>query len=159
VPGEAQRARATVLPTRSQDLITVYDLLKAVPEAASWTLEGLRRTLESYSACCLTAWKDEAIVGFIAGRRVADEAEILNFAVALPSRRRGVGRALVEALLRVFDKGRVARVFLEVRESNAAAIAFYERLGFRLVGSRADYYQEPREAALVLALDLSRPIR
>jgi len=146
-----------VRPSRSQDLPAIQDVLKAAPEAAAWSPEGLRATLESDPAHCLCAWRKEEIVGFIAGRRVTDEGEILNLAVGMPSRRRGVGRILVETLLSSFVREGVARVFLEVRESNGAAISFYRQLGFRLVGTRRGYYQEPDESALVLALDTGRP--
>jgi ribosomal-protein-alanine N-acetyltransferase len=87
--------------------------------------------------------------GFVLGRLVADEAEVLNLAVCEECRRQGEGRALVEELLRRFAESGVSRVFLEVRESNLGAIDFYERMGFRQSGRREDYYREPQEAALV----------
>ena len=152
---KADHGNAEVRPCRSLDLPTISDILKETPQAAAWTQDGLRATLESYSAYCLTARQRKAIVGFIAGRRVADEAEILNLAVRSPARRLGVGRHLVEALLNVFQREGVIRVFLEVRESNTEAVAFYQRLGFLQVGKRLDYYHEPDESALVLALDVS----
>ena len=148
--------RTEVRRTRNEDLAPIYEILKAAPEAAVWSQESLRATVEGDSHYCLTAWQDEAIVGFIGGRRVVDEGEILNLAVAAPFRRQGVGTTLVEALLNTFGREGVTRVFLEVRESNAGGAAFYSRLGFRRVGTRVNYYQQPDEAALVLAMDVSR---
>jgi ribosomal-protein-alanine N-acetyltransferase len=97
-----------------------------------------------------------AISGIAVGRRVLDEAEILNLAVAQGMRRQGEGRALVERLLNRFAEVQVSRVFLEVRESNAGAIAFYRGLGFQVVGTRRDYYQDPEEAATVMELLLRK---
>jgi ribosomal-protein-alanine acetyltransferase len=87
--------------------------------------------------------------GFIVGRSAADEGEILNLAVSASSRRQGQGHALISQLFQCFRDHSVVRVFLEVRESNSAAIAFYERLGFRLSGRRPSYYRDPVETALL----------
>jgi [ribosomal protein S18]-alanine N-acetyltransferase len=103
-------------------------------------------------------WQGKDIAGFISGRRVLDEGEISNLAVRSEMRRKGVGKTLVEALLEVFSRAEVVQVFLEVRESNAAAIAFYRILGFCQIGKRAGYYRNPAEAALVLALTRSSSV-
>jgi ribosomal-protein-alanine N-acetyltransferase len=88
----------------------------------------------------------------VVGRQVLDEAEILNLAVTEGMRRQGEGRALVERIVNRFAEAKVSRVFLEVRESNAGAIAFYRGLGFQARGVRRDYYQDPKEAATVMEL-------
>ncbi len=83
--------------------------------------------------------------------------EIINIAVESNSRRQGVGRAL---LAHVRERGRslgVQRIFLEVRRSNAAAIALYSALGFILSGVRRAYYPDTGEDGLVYALDLADP--
>ena len=90
-----------------------------------------------------------AVVGYAFCREIAGEAELLNLAVDPARRRSGVGRALLAAALAWAD-GRGAReTFLEVRASNASAIALYESAGFRAVGRRPDYYQRPTEDALL----------
>ena len=71
------------------------------------------------------------------------EAEILNLAVAIQERRRGVGAALIESL----DE---PDVFLEVRQSNVSAQSLYRKLGFRVAGERKDYYDDPVESAFVM---------
>ncbi len=95
--------------------------------------------------------------GFILARRAAGEAEILTIAVARAYRRRGIGRALMDAVLRMLHAERVEALFLEVDEKNTAALALYGRLGFRQVGRRPDYYDNPgspRGNALVMRRDL-----
>ena len=76
--------------------------------------------------------------GFLLGRVIADEAELLTVAVYPDARRKGVGRALVNDFIGACEG--VASVFLEVAADNAAAIALYESLGFDRVGLRKRYY-------------------
>lgn len=96
------------------------------------------------------AEQDGRLIGFILGRSAGDEGEVLNLAVAPDERRRGVAGALLDELLaRLTDNG-VHVVFLEVRESNHGALAFYEKAGFEQVGRRVGYYRLPPEDALVM---------
>jgi ribosomal-protein-alanine N-acetyltransferase len=144
---------AEIRACRSADLAEVHRILRAAPESATWSAEGLASFFELYPGHNLVACSRHEIVGFISGRRVADEGEILNLAVKGIHRRRGMGRALVSALLEALEREGVGRVFLEVRESNAEGIAFYRALGFSQIGRREGYYREAIEAALVLARD------
>lgn len=97
----------------------------------------------------------DAVVGFSVVYLAGDEGDLANLATAESARRCGVGRRLLEHVLAVAC-GRGARViFLEVRESNAAARALYESAGFVDVGRRAKYYARPVEDALILRKELS----
>jgi ribosomal-protein-alanine N-acetyltransferase len=95
--------------------------------------------------------------GFVMSRIAADEAEILSIVVARGSRRGGLAQALLAGhLARLAARG-VARLFLEVEETNAAAVGLYRQFGFAEVGRREGYYPKPdgsRAAALVMRLDL-----
>ncbi len=82
-----------------------------------------------------------APVGFVLARVAADEGEILTLAVARRYRRLGVGRLLMDAVLRHLYHERAEALFLEVDETNEAALALYRRLGFKIVGQRPDYYE------------------
>ncbi|WEX09252.1 ribosomal protein S18-alanine N-acetyltransferase [Chelativorans sp. AA-79] len=95
--------------------------------------------------------------GFVLARRAAGEAEILTLTVSRALRRRGIGRMLMDAILRTLHAERAEALFLEVDESNMPAIALYRRLGFRQVGRRPDYYRDAfahRSSALVMRRDL-----
>lgn len=95
--------------------------------------------------------------GFVLSRLAADEAEVLSIVVARSGRRAGFGRALLAAHLAQLAARGVRRLFLEVEEGNAAAIALYHRFGFATVGRREGYYPRAdgsRAAALVMRLDL-----
>src|SRR5690606_10958992 len=84
--------------------------------------------------------RDAKPVGFVLARVAADEGEILTVAVARSHRRRGIGWLLMDAVLRRLHSDRAQSLFLEVDETNAAAIALYRRLGFHEVGKRPAYY-------------------
>ena len=137
---------------RAEDLAAVGTILQMSPEAANWPVGSLIQTFEQYPSYFLVAGQGEQITGFISGRRILDEGEILNLAVKPSERSAGVGKALVQALLERFGRENVLQVLLEVRESNLSAISFYQGLGFKEAGKRSGYYRNPTEAALVLAL-------
>jgi len=95
-------------------------------------------------------------VGFVLARLAAGEGEILTVAVARAHRRQGLGWRLMDAVLRELHAQRAEALFLEVDETNVAAIALYRRLGFFEVGNRPDYYKSAggRRGALVMRRDL-----
>lgn len=103
--------------------------------------------------------------GFVLARLVAGEAEILTIAVSSAFQRRGIGRDLMEGVLRHLHHERAESLFLEVDESNVAAQALYRRLGFIQVGNRAGYYEtgqgsgQGRSNALVLRKQFPEEIR
>ena len=89
------------------------------------------------------------VLGFVLVRAAADELEILDLAVALAVRRRGIARRLLEAV-RKSHPG-LPRIHLEVRASNVDAIAFYRSEGFVKAGRRKAYYRDPVEDAILLS--------
>lgn len=90
--------------------------------------------------------------GFIAARLMADELHVNNVGVREEERRRGIGNALLRAVLTEGRRSGAKWAFLEVRASNGPAQALYERCGFRVTGRRRKYYSEPTEDALVMSL-------
>ncbi|MGK2935046.1 MAG: ribosomal protein S18-alanine N-acetyltransferase [Gemmatimonadaceae bacterium] len=94
--------------------------------------------------------REEGIVGYAVLIQVAEEAELLNLAVAGNSRRGGIGSSLLRSLLEVAARDGITTVYLEVRESNSAARGLYAAHGFVEVGRRRGYYQRPTEDALIL---------
>jgi ribosomal-protein-alanine N-acetyltransferase len=135
----------------------VQAILAKSPEAAHWSDQAIADALAASPSYHLVSIVGGEIAGFIFGRRIAVEGEILNLAVKPAFRRQGVGQALVNTILERFNRDRVRQVFLEVRESNQAAICFYQGLGFRQIGRREAYYSDPPAAALVLALPIPPP--
>jgi ribosomal-protein-alanine N-acetyltransferase len=137
------------------DIAAVHEIERVV-FTDPWPKDDFRASLRSggEGTDFLVADLDESLAGYVVARAVADEGEILNLAVAPQGRRRGVGRALVEAVLAALARRGVREVFLEVRESNAGARALYAAHGFREVGRRSGYYRRPLEDAIILRAGL-----
>jgi ribosomal-protein-alanine N-acetyltransferase len=95
-----------------------------------------------------------AVIGYAVTWIVVDEAEIANLAVTPSERGAGVGAALLDTAIAAAAARGVRAIFLEVRDSNAAARALYASRGFTQVGRRRRYYRRPVEDALVLRLDV-----
>jgi [ribosomal protein S18]-alanine N-acetyltransferase len=123
------------------------------PWASHWPREAYFAPADS-AMCAWVAEQAGEIAGFALARCAGGEMEILNLAVAQPARRQGVGRALIQAALAEGASRGATRAFLEVRESNAAALAFYASLGFVAGGKRPGYYRDPVEDALLLTVPL-----
>ena len=112
-----------------------------------WPEIAVRSELTNKLSLWLVAMDGETVVGYVGSQTVLQEADMMNIAVADTHRRRGIARMLVEELIRQLD---AYQLTLEVRASNAPAIALYEKLGFTQVGLRKNYYHKPKEDALIL---------
>jgi len=121
-----------------------------------WSRELIERELAHTWSQLLLAEEGPGgpVVGYIVFWLVHDEVHVLNVASALATRRRGVGRALMEAAEEEARR-RGARIStLEVRRSNVPAITLYLAIGYRQVGVRPNYYAEEREDAIVMVKQL-----
>ena len=97
---------------------------------------------------------ESKLAGYLICSRYADVWHLMNVAVAPDFRRRGIASSMVRELLGRLEDD--ARVTLEVRESNAGAIAMYELLGFRAAGTRPGYYPDNGESAVIMWLNPPR---
>jgi [ribosomal protein S18]-alanine N-acetyltransferase len=114
-----------------------------------WSLAMFVLELSKPGGVCLAARRDGVLVGYLICSRYDTVWHVMNVAVDPNVRRVGVATTLLlELLERVGDDS--ARFTLEVRTSNAAAIALYERFGFRAAGMRRRYYQDNGEDALIM---------
>ncbi|MCP4779552.1 MAG: ribosomal protein S18-alanine N-acetyltransferase [Hyphomicrobium sp.] len=143
----------------SSDRVTEIAALHAKLFNPSWDRKSIDELIEHPAAAALVAQMREpkAMAGFIIGQLAADEAEILSIGVAPEWQRRGLARTMIEGLARAATRAEAKRIYLEVAEDNAAAIALYENLGFAEVGRRKDYYHMPGVQpvdAVLLALQL-----
>ena len=107
--------------------------------------------LEKLERLCFSRpWSRKMVVGYAGLLVVADEGYITNVAVFPEYRRRGVAAQLLSVFENFARGNRLAFLTLEVRPSNTAAIALYESFGFRQAGRRKNYYDLPKEDALIL---------
>lgn len=112
----------------------------------------------SHGYICRVAEACDEIRGYAILMPVLQEAELLNIGVAAAQQRKGLGRAMLLEMLEVACGKNMLRVFLEVRSSNAAAIALYRSAGFNEIGVRHGYYQNANgsEDAITMACDLTQ---
>lgn len=142
-------------PDRSDEIAALHGRLFD----PAWDAASVTASIEHpASASFIAQVRDPRVLaGFVIGRIAGDEAEIISIGVAPEWQRRGIGRHMVEGLVRAARRAEVKRLFLEVAADNAAAKALYESLGFTPAGDRKAYYQRPEGKpvdALILALDL-----
>ena len=139
---------------REDDLDAVLAIEQAV-YTHPWTRGNFTDSLRSGYAC--RTWRaDAALVGYFVLMAAAGEAHLLNLSIAAAWQRRGHGTALLGEALRIGRDMGARNIFLEVRPSNLAGKALYERFGFRKIALRRGYYpaQGGREDALVLSCAL-----
>lgn len=115
-----------------------------------WSEKSVASELNNRLSLWLVALDGATVAGYIGSQSVGDEADMMNVAVHPDYRRRGIARELVMGLVAALGEKGVHSLALEVRASNAPAIALYEQLGFIQVGRRPNYYRNPKEDALIL---------
>ena len=140
--------------TRWSEASAALDAL-CFPAPGLWKASQYAEELESESSEVLGAWSDDAqLVGLVCCKRVLDESYLLMMIVHPDWHGRRVGEGLLRAALRSAWEAEQSLLTLEVRESNAAALALYAKCGLREVGRRPRYYKEPQEDALLLTVAL-----
>lgn len=115
-----------------------------------WSEKSISSELTNPLSCWIVALDGENLVGYVGSQSVLGWADMMNLAVAINYRRRGVAEQLVCTLIDNLKLRDVTCLTLEVRVSNQAAIALYNKLGFVQVGKRPNYYHNPKEDALIL---------
>ena len=116
-----------------------------------WSENMFAELLASPAARAYVAESNGGVLGFIMFYNIAPELQILNLAVRRCARNQAVGSRLIESVLALDN---ISRVTLEVRESNLPAIGLYKKFGFKADGTRKDYYERPREDAVLMSLEI-----
>ena len=116
-----------------------------------WSKEEMFRDFElPHSVYFVALDENGRPVGYANLWHIINEGHINNIAVSEPYRRRGVGSALIEAMLEEAVKREMIGLTLEVREGNRAAMALYHKYGFKAEGYRKNYYKETKEDAVIM---------
>jgi ribosomal-protein-alanine N-acetyltransferase len=145
-----------IRPAKAEDLATIVAIERQVEQAAHWPEEKYREMFDGATTRRLILIIEErgAVQGFVIGQVLDQECEIENLVVAADARRRGLGSKLLQSLIDAAHHEGVTACFLEVRETNLAARALYNRAGFVENGRRKQYYREPEEDGILLAFRL-----
>lgn len=139
---------------RAEDILSWVGPLERAANAVPWSDHLLSGELNSPYSAFWVAESDGQPLGFVIVHMTGDEAEILEIAVSPECRRLGVGRTLMQRAAQTAVERGCEALFLEVRDSNAAARRLYTGMGFVPVGLRKRYYRDNGEDAIVMRLDL-----
>ncbi len=155
VRGSALRLPYALRRMEESDIPAVMEIEQSAYEFP-WT-EGIFRDCIRAGYCCRVVQRnDTTIIAYAVMSLGAGEAHILNLCVAPPWQQQGYGRALMSDMMDLARRLQADTLFLEVRPSNVAARALYDRLGFNELATRGGYYpsRQGREDALILARPL-----
>ena len=128
----------------ANELALLDQLCFAVPWSEKSFLEEAENPLATY----FVAKEDEKIVGYGGIWNVSGEGQITNIAVHPDMRKKGIASEILEELIKSANS--CEKIFLEVRESNNAAICLYEKYGFKQCGIRKNFYHSPQENGIIM---------
>ena len=147
--------RVRIVPMTADHLDEVAEL-ERICFSAPWSRNMLAEELDNALSAFLVALDDEGkVVGYAGVQVILDEGYITNVAVRPEYRRRGVAAQLLEVFIAFAEGNKLAFLTLEVRASNQAAIVLYGRHGFRSAGRRRNYYEHPREDAIIMTREFT----
>lgn len=145
-----EQMHVRIVPMNADHLDEIAEL-EQICFATPWSRNMLAEELDNACSAFLVALDDSGHVAGYAGLQVIlDEGYITNVAVRPECRRQGVAGQLLAVFLNFAQGNRLAFLTLEVRASNYGAIALYGGLGFRSVGRRKNYYEHPKEDAIIM---------
>ena len=138
---------------KESDLPAVAEL-ERICFSDPWSENLLREELEQSYSLFLTAFMGDEVAGYIGAQHLGDCAYICNVAVSPAFRRQHIGYALMDAQIGLARLAGMNEVTLEVRTSNEAARALYEKIGFVHLGTRPGFYSNPKEDAEIYSFYL-----
>ena len=150
---EETRMHVRVVPMTADHLDEIAEL-ERICFSVPWSRKMLAEELENLLSAFLVALDDnDRVVGYAGVQVVLDEGYITNVAVRPECRRQGIAAKLLQVFLDFAKANHLAFLTLEVRASNYDAIALYGSRGFRSVGRRKNYYEHPKEDAIIMTLE------
>ena len=144
-----------IVEAERSDLDEIMEIERSV-FSVPWSENNMLFEIDSGDAFVGLAKDNGRIIGFVVMHGFTDEAEIFNIAVKEEYRRRKTGTALLHAAFSRAEEAGYEKLYLEVRAGNTAAIDMYLKNGFILLGVRKDYYDYPKEDALIMTRDMKR---
>ena len=151
----SEKLHVRIVPMTADHLDEVAEL-ERICFSTPWSRNMLAEELENALSAFLVALDDSGrVVGYAGLQVVLDEGYITNIAVRPECRRQGVAAKLLQVFLDFAAGNRLAFLTLEVRASNYDAIALYGSRGFRSAGRRKNYYEHPREDAIIMTKEFA----
>lgn len=147
--GQKKSDMIEIMETSLEDLEAIAQIERQI-FSRPWSRDGFEASVMADNTVYLTARLDGEIAGYCGMIWCMDEAEITNVAVKETCRKKGVAIAMLQKLLACGNAHDVRSFILEVRKSNVAAIALYEKLGFKKCGVRKNFYEKPTEDAIIM---------
>lgn len=137
------------------DADRIYDL-EVNNFSSPWSLDNLKKELETQNNDHLyyVVENDNDVIAFIGIWILYDEAHIMSIVVDKAFKKKGIATKLLSEILKNFDNKIIKKMLLEVRNSNLPAIKLYEKLGFKQLYIRKNYYTAPIEDAIIMELNL-----
>ncbi|RDY32239.1 ribosomal-protein-alanine N-acetyltransferase [Lachnotalea glycerini] len=115
-----------------------------------WSKDAFREFLKRKDTIYIVAEVNNEIVGYCGLWNIVQEGNINNFAVNKQYRKKHIGFEMLTKLIEIGNEQRINAYTLEVRQSNVAAIRLYHKIGFREDGIRKNFYESPREDAIIM---------
>ena len=119
-----------------------------------WSENAFLKEVNNEMAQYVIAKDKNKVIGYAGFWKVLDEGQITNVAVKKCFRGQGIAKNMIDKLIKKAEEIGIARLTLEVRESNISAIGLYTSKGFKVVGNRKNYYKNPQENAILMDLEL-----
>lgn len=150
---EENRMHVRIVPMNADHLDEVAEL-ERICFSVPWSRNMLAEELDNLLSAFLVALDDnDKVVGYAGVQIILDEGYITNVAVRPECRRQGIAAKLLQVFLDFAKANKLTFLTLEVRASNYDAIALYGSRGFRSVGRRKNYYEHPKEDAIIMTLE------
>ena len=150
---EENRMHVRIVPMNADHLDEIAEL-ERICFSTPWSRNMLAEELDNLLSAFLVALDDSGkVVGYAGVQVILDEGYITNVAVRPECRRQGIAAKLLQVFLDFARANQLAFLTLEVRASNYDAIALYGSRGFRSVGRRKNYYEHPKEDAIIMTLE------
>ena len=141
----------------SSEHIASIEALEKLSFSSPWTQEQLKKQMKDHMHEFIAAVSDDAnVLGYVSMMYVLDEGYIANVAVSPEHRRKGIADKIINKLCLICEELELSFVTLEVRATNTAAISLYAKHGFEQVGRRKNYYDLPKEDAILMTKFLNR---
>ena len=121
----------------------------------AWSENNLKESIMSDMDYCFIMEDEYKIAAYIIFRVNAEEAELFRIATDNEKRKKGCGQKLMTMMMSSLDSMGVKKVFLEVRSQNKSAISLYDRCGFKKIGIRKGYYNNPDDDAFIMLASIN----